>query len=135
MVRLTCRKSSDSLAAMKGVILAGGLGTRLAPLTKITNKHLLPIYDKPMIFYPLQTLVDSGVCDLLIEGLGDDLESLVATGSMRLRCRANVAEVWHFRAAQCPRAARRPLSRVRRSAGVVECPQKVGRRRTSRSGR
>jgi glucose-1-phosphate thymidylyltransferase len=51
---------------MKGVILAGGLGTRLHPLTKITNKHLLPIYNKPMIFYPIQTLVDAGVRDLLI---------------------------------------------------------------------
>jgi len=51
---------------MKGVILAGGLGTRLHPLTKITNKHLLPVYDKPMIFYPIQTLVDAGVRDLLI---------------------------------------------------------------------
>ena len=51
---------------MKGVILAGGLGTRLAPLTKITNKHLLPIYNKPMIFYPIQSLVDAGVRDLLI---------------------------------------------------------------------
>jgi glucose-1-phosphate thymidylyltransferase len=51
---------------MKGVILAGGLGTRLSPLTKITNKHLLPIYNKPMIFYPIQTLVEAGVRDLLI---------------------------------------------------------------------
>ncbi len=51
---------------MKGIVLAGGTGSRLFPLTKITNKHLLPIYDKPMVYYPIQTLVDAGITDIML---------------------------------------------------------------------
>jgi glucose-1-phosphate thymidylyltransferase len=51
---------------MKGIVLAGGTGSRLFPLTKITNKHLLPVYDKPMIYYPIETLVEAGIRDLMV---------------------------------------------------------------------
>src|SRR5438067_3402852 len=51
---------------MKGVILAGGTGSRLHPLTRITNKHLLPVYDKPMIFYPIETLVSAGIDEVMV---------------------------------------------------------------------
>ncbi len=51
---------------MKGIVLAGGLGTRLHPLTKVTNKHLLPVYNAPMIHYPLKTLINAGITDILI---------------------------------------------------------------------
>ena len=51
---------------MKGVVLAGGTGSRLLPLTKVTNKHLLPVYDKPMVCYPIQTLVNAGILDVLL---------------------------------------------------------------------
>jgi glucose-1-phosphate thymidylyltransferase len=67
-------------ADMKGIVLAGGLGSRLHPLTKITNKHLLPVYNRPMIYYPIQTLVDTGITEILIvtggKKAGDFLELL-----------------------------------------------------------
>ncbi|PIQ82246.1 MAG: spore coat protein [Candidatus Omnitrophica bacterium CG11_big_fil_rev_8_21_14_0_20_64_10] len=69
---------------MKGVILAGGLGTRLNPLTQVTNKHLLPIYDRPMIFYPLRALVEAGIRDILIVTGGNnagDFLKLIGNGA------------------------------------------------------
>lgn len=65
---------------IKGVVLAGGLGTRLMPMTRVTNKHLLPVYDRPMIYYPLQQLVHAGIQDILLvtggESAGDFLKLL-----------------------------------------------------------
>ena len=68
---------------MKGVILAGGTGSRLYPCTKVTNKHLLPVYDKPMIYYPLKTLVEVGIKDILIvsgTGHAGDFVNLLGSG-------------------------------------------------------
>ncbi len=69
---------------MKGIILAGGLGKRLEPLTRITNKHLLPIFDKPMIYYPLLTLIEAGIKDILLVTGGNnagDFLRLLGNGS------------------------------------------------------
>src|SRR4029077_5321202 len=65
---------------MRGVVLAGGTGSRLFPITRVTNKHLLPAYDKPMVYYPIQTLVNAGIQEILLvtggKNAGDFLELL-----------------------------------------------------------
>jgi len=69
---------------MKGVILAGGLATRLRPLTLVTNKHLLPVYNKPMIYYPILAMVNAGITEVLITSSPDhagDIEDLLGSGS------------------------------------------------------
>jgi glucose-1-phosphate thymidylyltransferase len=67
---------------MKGVVLAGGTGSRLDPLTRVTNKHLLPVFDKPMVFYPIQTLVNAGIHEiLLVTGGGNAGEFLRLLGN------------------------------------------------------
>jgi glucose-1-phosphate thymidylyltransferase len=74
---------------MKGIILAGGLGTRLRPLTLVTNKHLLPVYDKPMIYYPIQCLINAGIDEVMVvtggEHAGDFLKLLKNGKQLGLR--------------------------------------------------
>src|ERR1700722_15995368 len=74
---------------MKGVVLAGGTGSRLNPLTKVTNKHLLPVYDKPMVYYPVQTLVNAGIEEILLvtggKNAGDFLRLLGNGGDFGLK--------------------------------------------------
>src|SRR5467141_4379341 len=63
---LQARRPTSIAPGMKGVVLAGGTGSRLDPLTRITNKHLLPVYDRPMVYYPIQTLVNAGIEEILL---------------------------------------------------------------------
>ncbi len=81
---------------MKGIILAGGVGTRLDPLTRVTNKHLLPVYDKPMIYYPIMTLVEAGITDIMIVSgkghAGHFLELLRSGGDFGARFSYGVQE-------------------------------------------
>ncbi len=81
---------------MKGIILAGGTGSRLFPLTKITNKHLLPVYDKPMICYPLNTLIDAGIDDIMIVSgrghVGHFLELLGSGSELGVRLSYEIQE-------------------------------------------
>src|ERR1700694_3288106 len=76
----TCTHDTGGIMPLKGVVLAGGNGSRLLPLTLVTNKHLLPVYDRPMIFYPLQALREIGCREVLVvvggRSVGDILELL-----------------------------------------------------------
>ena len=81
---------------MKGIILAGGTGSRLMPLTKVTNKHLLPVYNKPMIYYPLETLKAAGIKDIMIVSgrghAGHFLDLLGSGADLRVRLSYDVQE-------------------------------------------
>ena len=90
---------------MKGVVLAGGLGTRLRPLTVVTNKHLLPVYNQPMIYYPIETLVNAGIKDIMIVTGGNSAGDFLRQGAaakgeqQRQRCHqtnCKLGVMFHF---------------------------------------
>jgi hypothetical protein len=101
---------------LKGIILAGGTGSRLAPLTRVTNKHLLPVYDKPMVFYPLEALVSAGIDEVMVvtganrpkrcPRRGDGVSTVVVCGGARF-IGSNVVRHW--------------LASTPRSPGTMPC--------------
>ena len=97
---------------MRGVILAGGTGSRLFPLTRVTNKHLLPVYDKPMVWYPIQTLVNAGIQEILLvtggKNSGDFLRLLGSGRDFGLK---------HLGRTDTRRAGLQPARKVRLKGG------------------
>ena len=89
---------------MKGIVLGGGLGTRMYPLTKVTNKHLLPVYNRPMIYYPIQTLVDAGISEILVvtggNNAGDFLRLFAQDGLLEIEDRTDHRTRFHPRGAK-----------------------------------
>ena len=109
---------------MKGVVLAGGLGSRLLPMTRVTNKHLLPVFDRPMIYFPIQQMVDAGIDDILIVTGGNhagDFLRLLGNGS---------SKVVPYGTGPLPGESARPYSsariEARTASGLVSYPTGPG---------